>query len=363
MRGERQKTLDAVRALLPEMQRDAARLDEAAAFPEAIFVKLRALGLLTATLPASLGGQNFGEGTEGALALLALFQLLGEGSLAVARLYEAHVNALQLVLRYGPASLASCCARDASDGALFALWVTDPPSGGLALNGHTLTGQKAFCSGAGAAGRALVTVATPEGTRMAIISLQDGVKILPHDIKLAGMRAATTAAADFTGLTIPPDALFGDPGDYLREPVFSAGAWRGAAAALGGLTALVKLHRDTILHRHRETDPHQQARFGQLVIQHETARLWMRNAAVRGCLEDDGNEAIVAYINLARLAVEEACLTAITLLQRGLGLQAFMAGGAPERLMRDLATYLRQPAPDETLVKAAAHYFTAPLPR
>jgi alkylation response protein AidB-like acyl-CoA dehydrogenase len=362
MRGERQKILDAVRALLPEMQREAARLDADAAFPAAMFAKLRAAGLLTATLPAALGGQGFGEGTEGALALLALFQLLGEGSLPVARLYEAHVNALQLVLRYGPASLADSCARDAAEGALFALWVTDPPAGGLVLDGQKLTGQKAFCSGAGAATRALVTVAAPEGTRMAIVNLE-GATILPQDIRLAGMRAAITGAADFSGMTLPPDAVFGDVGDYLREPVFSAGAWRGAAAALGGLTALVKLHRDTILHRQRERDPHQQARFGQLVMQHETAKLWMRNAALRGCLEDDGNEAITAYINLARLAVEEACLTALTLFQRGLGLQAFLAGGAPERLMRDLATYLRQPAPDETLVKAAEHYFAAPLPR
>lgn len=362
MRGERQKTLDAVRALLPEIFREAGRLDEEAAFPEGIFAKLRLAGLLTATLPAALGGQGFGEGTEGALALLALFQLLGEGSLAVARLYEAHVNALQLVLRYGPASLAESCARDAAEGELFGLWVTDPPAGGLAWDGRILSGGKAFCSGAGAASRALVTVLSEEGTRMAIVNLREA-RILPHEIKLAGMRAAVTGAADFTGMSLAPEAVFGDAGDYLREPVFSAGAWRGAAAALGGLTALVKLYRDGILARRRGDDPHQQARFGQLVMRHETARLWMRQAALRGCLEDDGNEAIIAYINLARLAVEEACLSALALFQRGLGLQAFLAGGAAERLMRDLATYLRQPAPDEALVKAAAHYFASPLPR
>jgi hypothetical protein len=50
------------------------------------------------------------------------------------------------------------------------------------------------------------------------------------------------------------------------------------------------------------------------------------------------------------------------LTQRGLGLGAFMAGHPAERICRDLATYLRQPAPDETLVKAADHYFHASLP-
>jgi alkylation response protein AidB-like acyl-CoA dehydrogenase len=167
---------------------------------------------------------------------------------------------------------------------------------------------------------------------------------------------------DFSGMRVAPEALLGEPGDYLREPVFSAGAWRGAAGALGGLTALVKLHRAELVQRKRDGDAHQQARFGQLVIAHETARLWMERAALRACLEDAPDKDIVAYVNLARLAVEAACLDGIKLVQRGLGLGAFAAGHPAERVMRDLATYLRQPAPDETLVKAAAFYVHAALP-
>jgi len=170
------------------------------------------------------------------------------------------------------------------------------------------------------------------------------------------MRAAITGSIDFQGMQIAPDDLLGAEGDYLREPVFSAGAWRSAAAALGGLSALVKLHRNEILRRQREGDLHQQARFGQVVMAYETSRLWMREAAQRACLEDDTAEAIVAYINLSRLAVETACLDAMRFTQRSLGLSAFMASNPAELLCRDLATYLRQPAPDETLTKAAGFY-------
>jgi alkylation response protein AidB-like acyl-CoA dehydrogenase len=356
--------LGAVKAMMPALRHQAA--DDEAAFPAKSFDLLRQAGLLRATLPDELGGLGFGYGAGGATALLHLLQSLGEASLPVARLYEAHVNALQLICRYGGNALVHRCAQDAVAGELFALWVTDPAQNALALqtvgNGLTLTGRKEFCSGAGSATRALVTAATATGIQMLIISVASGERVLPSAITLSGMRAAITGSMDLSGVAVLADALLGAEGDYLREPVFSAGAWRSAAAALGGLTALVKFHRDEMLRRGRAQNPHQQARFGALLIAYETARLWMGEAALRGCLEDDGAEAIVAYINLARLAVETACLDAMRLSQRSLGLGAFIAGHPVERICRDLATYLRQPAPDETLAKAATHYFEHDLP-
>jgi len=225
-----------------------------------------------------------------------------------------------------------------------------------------LRGGKAFCSGAGFATRALVTAATATGNQMLVINIEPGVRVFPSPIKLSGMRATATGSMDLSGIQITPDALLGVEGDYLREPVFSAGAWRSVAAAFGGLTALVAIHRDEIIKRGRTDDAHQQARFGALLIAFETARLWMAQAALRGCVEDDDEQAIVAYVNLARLAVEAACLDAMRLTQRGLGLGAFIVGHPAERICRDLATYLRQPAPDEALAKAAIHYFHALLP-
>ncbi|MCW8306032.1 acyl-CoA dehydrogenase [Acidiphilium sp. PA] len=353
-------------AILPALQRQAIIDDALAAFPTESFERLQKLGLLRAPLPVALGGAGLGDGATGASALLRVLTLLGEASLPVARLYEAHVNALQLVCRYAQDRLIRRCARDAGAGALFALWVTDPPESTLAMHrdgdGYRLEGSKAFCSGAGIATRALITAAMPSGIRMLIIDVEPGTRVLPSPIKLSGMRAAITGSIDLTGIHVPADALLGEDGDYLREPVFSAGAWRSAAAALGGLKALVEIHRGEILRRGRAQDPHQQARFGALVMAYETSRLWMAQAALRACLEDDDAGAIVAYVNLARLAVESACLDAMRLSQRSLGLGAFIAGHPAERVCRDLATYLRQPAPDETLVKAASHYFHTQLP-
>jgi alkylation response protein AidB-like acyl-CoA dehydrogenase len=62
----------------------------------------------------------------------------------------------------------------------------------------------------------------------------------------------------------------------------------------------------------------------------------------------------VSYVDLARGAVERAALDVMELANRSVGLQAFMASHPIERLVRDLATYLRQPAPDRALVAGAA---------
>jgi alkylation response protein AidB-like acyl-CoA dehydrogenase len=349
-----------VAALLPDVAAHAAALDESPAFPRADFDALIAAGLLRATLPERLHGAGYGEGAEGADLLRRLLVVLGEASLPVARLYEAHVNALQLVFRYGGNELQARCADDAAAGHLFALWVTDPQGDGVRLSGGVLEGAKAFCSGAGAASRALITAAAPDGVRMLIVPLADA-RVMPSGIRLAGMRAAVTGSVDFSGVRAGAADFLGEAGDYLREPVFSAGAWRGSAGAVGGLRALVKLHRNELRDRHRDADPHQRARFGQVLMAHETARLWLAQAARRACLEDGPADEIVAYVNLARIAVEAACLDAMRLTQRGLGLGAFMAGHPAERVCRDLAVFLRQPAPDETLDKAAAYYFEAGL--
>ena len=61
----------------------------------------------------------------------------------------------------------------------------------------------------------------------------------------------------------------------------------------------------------------------------------------------------VATVGLARIAVETACLDAMRLVQRSLGLSAFRQGNPVERICRDLSTYLRQPAPDEVLTESA----------
>src|ERR1700735_5354160 len=92
-------------------------------------------------------------------------------------------------------------------------------------------------------------------------------------------------------------------------------------------------------------------------------RLWVAQAAstAEAPLGSRAPEQLVAYVNLARLAVEAAALDLMQLTQRSIGLQAFMRPNPIERISRDLATYLRHPGPDRALTDAAAWVLAQPV--
>jgi alkylation response protein AidB-like acyl-CoA dehydrogenase len=335
---------------IPWMQGRADALDRDAAFPVEEIQLLREIGALSPPLPVC------GHGSIGELA--SLLTLAGQGNLSAGRLLEAHINALHLIARYGK-------IVPWHNDCLFGLWVTDPPENGLRMrrNGNRirLTGGKQFCSGAGFNTGALVTAQDQDAnTRMLVLRLGLGETVTPLQSPLQGMRAAVTGAVDFTGCEVPSDALLGSPGDYLREPDFSAGAWRGSAVALGGLIALLDHTVSQLRASGRLDNPHGQARLGHAFIARETARQWVHSAA--RVAEDQAAEIghRVATAGLARIAVETSCLEAMRLVQRSLGLSAFRQGNPVELICRDLATYLRQPAPDEVLTEAAIWFADHP---
>ena len=333
----------------PALQDRAAALDEQGGFPAEDIAALARSGVLMAPLPLALGGLGWGTHPSGADDVREALRLVGRGNLAVGRLLEAHINAVRLVVRHGdPAAIAA----DVRDGRLFALWVTDPPGAGLTVRDGGLRGRKLFCSGAGSVSRAVVTARDPAGAVvLAIANLESGATATALEGGLTGMRAAGTGGMLFDGV---PAAVFGAPDDYLRQPDFSCGAWRTVAVTLGGLEALVAEAIAQLRQRGRDSDPHQQARIGRCLIARESARLWVTQAARRGEDADADPQGAAAYVNLARLAVEQHCLDAIQLVQRSLGVSAFIRPNPIERLCRDLAVYLRQPAPDETLTEAAS---------
>jgi alkylation response protein AidB-like acyl-CoA dehydrogenase len=353
--------------IVTDAARVADELDATSAFPSEDMAALSRAGLLAAPLPSELGGVLTGNAEADGRWLLTLLHRLGSGNLAVGRIFEAHVNALRLILRYGTQSQKQEAAEDARGGKLFALWVTDKPGTGLTMRrgGATIALRhgKQFCSAAGFADRAVVTAASDDGhTRLLILTLHSGEVVRQSSLSMLGMRAATTGEVDFTGVQVDDTALLGEAGDYLREPEFSTGAWRSSAVALGGLAALLQAAREQLLARGRDGAPHQRARMGRAMIAHHTGWLWMERVAALAMSNTANPAEAVAYVNLGRTAVEAGCLDAMQSIQRSLGLAAFMRGNPVERICRDLSTYLRQPAPDEALDEAAGYFMSAPLP-
>jgi alkylation response protein AidB-like acyl-CoA dehydrogenase len=353
--------IDRVAALVPWMQQRAGQLDAAGTFPVHEITALHAAGALDLPLPAAADRLSAEASDVIVDRMAAVLVQVGLGNLAVGRIVEAHMNARHLIARYGEPDQRGSAARDARRGELFALWVTDPPANGLRMTvtstGIHLSGRKMFCSGAGHATRALVTAGNEDGAaQMLVVPLPRGERVEQLPAPLQGMRAAATGVVDFDGCVVPLSACLGKPGDYLREPDFSAGAWRTSAVTLGGLYGLLALALAQLEAARRRENLHHLQRMGGAMIACETSRLWLGQAARIAEDPEVDPDRVVAYVGLARIAIETACLDAMRLVQRSLGLSAFREGNPVERICRDLATYLRQPAPDEVLTDAASYF-------
>jgi alkylation response protein AidB-like acyl-CoA dehydrogenase len=357
------------RRLLQRSARDVAEkafsraheYDEDGAYPAADVVALHEFGLLTAVLPVKCGG----AGLSG-LCLSEVLRSIGSGSLPLGRLFEGHVNALELVLRYGNHQRIELVAEEARAGRLFGVWNTDDANGLRLIHRHGrswLEGRKILASGAGHIERPLVTATNEDGRRLMVLPKLDPSRADLSRWTAQGMRASATGAVDFTGVEIKPLEIVGREGDYERQPWFSAGAWRFAAVHLGGMERLFDLLRRHLQETNRGQDPHQAARMGGAAMAIETARLWITQAATiaEAPLGSRAPEQLVAYVNLARLAVEAAALDLMQLVQRSVGLQAFLRPNPIERISRDLATYLRQPGPDRALTDAATWILAQPV--
>lgn len=336
--------------------------DEDGSYPVEDVVALHECGLSAAVLPVRSGGVELSG-----LGLSEALQSIGSGSLPLGRLFEGHVNALELVLRYGERGQVDLVADEVRKGKLFGVWNTDDSDNLLLVHRrgrHCLVGRKVLASGAGHIERPLVTATDEEGRRLMVLpKLRASDRADVSSWTAQGMRASATGTVDFTGVEIDPIEIVGGAGDYERQPWFSGGAWRFAAVQLGGMERLFDLLRRHLQETNRGQDAHQAARLGKSAMAIETARLWVAHAASITEAPSDSRapEQLVAYVNLARLAVETAALDLMQLVQRSVGLKAFLRPNPIERISRDLATYLRQPGPDRALTDAAAWILPQPV--
>ena len=341
--------------------------DHDGGFPAEDIAALARAGLLAAPVPRGDGGYGLGQEPR-ASELCDVLRLVGSGSLALGRLYEGHVNALHLIAQQGGEAQRATWFAAAREGHLFGVWNTEAPETRLEIeatgHGERLRGGKTFASGAGHVSRALVTARRGEDGRpsMLIVALDRGDRADLSSWRSHGMRASATGTVDLTGLPVAASDILGAPDDYHRQPQFSAGAWRFAAVQTGGIEAILDAWRDHLRSTGRGEDPHQLARLGEGAIAAETARLWVEQAAALATDRPVADDRIVAYVNLARLAVEQAGLDVLRGAQRSVGLQGFLRDHPLERLSRDLATYLRQPAPDRALTMGAREILSAAEP-
>ncbi|HEX5164585.1 MAG TPA: acyl-CoA dehydrogenase family protein [Thermomicrobiales bacterium] len=343
----------------------AAASDDERAFPVEEFRLMGEAGLLVAPLPRDLGGCGLDGSPATALELLLLLKEIGRGNLSVGRVYEGHVNAIQLIQTFGTVEQLTRTAADARDGRLFGVWNTEAQDGvritPLAGGRYRLAGAKTFASGAGHVQRPIVPGALPDGGwQMVVVPIERvAVEIDPDWWQPIGMRASASYRVDFSGVEVNASDLIGRPGDYHRQPWFAGGAIRFAAVQLGGAAALLDAMRDYLRGLDRTGDPYQRARAGQAAIAIETGNRWLAGAARQVDLTLDASRsndttAAIAYANMTRSAIERVCLEVMRLVEHSVGARGLLRPHPVERIVRDLTLYLRQPAPDAALAEAGA---------
>jgi alkylation response protein AidB-like acyl-CoA dehydrogenase len=354
-------TFDSVAAalvgVLPEIEDRAAEADISGRFPAADIRVLSEIGLLSAFATNPREGPQSADRLAYAQGLFKCLRLIGGADLSLGRIFEGHVNAIALIERYGGRQWRGRLDNALAAGQLFGVWNTEPAPGvGLCqMSGQwLLSGTKTYATGAGSLDQAIVTARLPGGGKQMLVfpvgEYPDRAD--PGFWRTSGMRATVSGAYNFDRMPVDEERFLGEAGDYEREPMFTAGAWRFTAVQLGAIEALVTLFRSHLRESGRDADFAQRARFGRAVAAARTAFLWVREAAARA--EVNPAPEAAAFVLMTRGVVEEAGLSVIQAVQRGVGTQAFFTENRTDRILRNLQLYLRQPAPDRALDAAAA---------
>ncbi|GGM89914.1 hypothetical protein GCM10010967_23480 [Dyadobacter beijingensis] len=371
-------TNDALRPILNQLKHFAAISDQEGVFPEMEFKLLRNAGLLHMFLEKHPLRFRPGQ-TAG---LLDTLKMIGSASLPAGRIFEGHVNALQLIdLFASQAQKDFYFSQVFESQSLFGVWNTQDRDGvkikELGNGQYQLEGSKNFCSGAGAVACPIITgELLQKGTENRESGWKSGWKpgwkpgwqmcVVPAEKMKAvrtdgtlwrplGMRASVSYKMDFSGIVLDQTDLIGPPDAYYRQPYFSAGAVRFAAVQLGAAQAVQEETHQFLRENDRADDPFQKARTAEIACLVETGNLWIKRAAAMTDTwkwSPEQNDKLVAYMNLTRTVMNEICLKTLALSERSVGLRALMQPHPLEMIHRDLTTYLKQPGPDAALTSA-----------
>lgn len=338
---------------------NAAHVDYDGAFPAEEFERLRQAKLMSITLP----NQPLAPSKAQTAKLLQLLKAVGKASLPVGRVYEGHVNALLLIELYATTQQKQQWFNDAANQHLFGVWNTQAQDGvklhDLGNSRYRLEGCKTFCSGAGHISRPVITAdwVSPQrkGWQMCVLPLERLAQTaIDRDFwKPLGMRASASFKVDFTGLEITDNELLGPPDAYYKQPYFSGGAIRFAAVQLGGAEAVLEATHQMLRETKRTNDPFQRARVAEMTYLIESGNLWLKQAGKKNdkwSQQPENTDKLLAYANMTRTVIEDVCLRCMQLAERSVGSRGLIRPQTLERVHRDLTTYLRQPAPDATLV-------------
>ncbi len=303
------------------------------------------------TLARAAGLDRADEDTpDEARALMRRMAAAGRADVAFGRILDGHVNAVQLVRRYGDGALLD---RVLAGGGILGVWNSDRPDDGLHRDGEGWAGGKNFASGAGFVTHPLVTTDAndPQATRMWLVDMARAGAAIDRDWwDPIGMSRSETHIVDFTGSDPAAFAGVGGPGDYQRQPAFSGGALRFVAVQAGAVHALFDHVRDHLIATDRTGHPHQSHRLARLFVLADAGYALLDATAAHW----DDPDTLLPRVAAARGAIEDIATEALAIAQASVGVQGMLRRHPLSAVIADLSVYLRQPNPDGARSAAGA---------
>lgn len=260
----------------------------------------------------------------------------GRANLSLARLAEAHLDAMAILAEAGRAPDA---------GLLYGVWAADGPTSFLEaqrLNGGRilLNGVKRYCSGAQLLDRSLVTA--HEGNHRILVSVplrnNSELNIDDSEWVTPAFAATKTATVQFNSTVLDESAVIAGPDWYLTRPGFWHGALGPAACWAGGAIGLIDAAR-----RNSKEEPHFRAHLGALEASEWGLRAILTEAGrqIDANSQDQAHEARKRALMIRHL-IERTCMEVLDRFGRATGpaLLAFDRSVSQQHL--ELTLYIRQ---------------------
>jgi len=361
--AEVQKLADTAWELAPQFRERAREYDKGIRSQKEDFADLAKAGLLSITVPRSMGGHGLGASdSKNPLGMWAITKALAYADLCLARNWENHVNTID-TMTFSGCSLETqrrWCAKTVENGAVWSNWAAEPPKsnpdGSTAYIGQTLAekvdggwkvnGKKRYANTATAADVTCVWVMDK-----AADNFFDGILMLMTDthrpeIKIEdwwdamGMRASDAQEATFQNAFIPDADQVGAAGAFFKMPAWSMRAVpHYAVSFLGATEAIFDWTIEYVQGRGKGRDQFVRHHLGQMhaaieacnALLKELGKVWAR-----------GDEAAIRTASISfRIMAERTALEVAAHAIKACGSTAFHRQYEFERMYRDIQVYVR----------------------
>lgn len=279
-----------------------------------------------------------GAGAGDTLRRWQILAVVGAHDLALAKLFEGHLDAVAILAEAGMA--------EQGEAGMWGTWCAEPPDARLALqtsgDTFTLTGRKAWCSGAADVSHALVSCWNDAGEAClaAVAMNQPGIIVTHEGWNAVGMAGSRSVDVLFDEAVATP---VGAPGFYVSRPGFWHGGAGVAACWYGAAQALAATLHASIAARTaagQPVDAHRLTQLGEVDVALQATAALMRAAAadIDAAPFDNGMDRALRV----RLAVEQCANTVLHTVGRALGAGPLCKDARIARLFADLPVFLRQ---------------------